>query len=77
MPSDIFDTFSINTTFGSNIIYTPYYKKWITIKNGTYNNIITSLQDQNFNTIEANDRNIYLISLLLKQLILKMNFKNI
>jgi hypothetical protein len=66
MPSDILDTFSINSTFGSNIVYVPSYEKWVTIQEGTYNNMTVILQDQNFNTIEANDSNI-LIALSLRQ----------
>ena len=54
MPSDILDTFSINdSTFGSNITYTPYYKKWVSVKSGIFNSITVVLQDQNFNIIEA------------------------
>ena len=56
----------INVNFDSNIIYTPYYEKWVAVKSGIYNNTIIILQDQNFNIIVANDSNI-LISLMLKQ----------
>ena len=66
MPSDILDTFSINTTFGSNIIYTPPYEKWVSIQAGTYNSLTIAFQDQNFNTLQSNDPNI-LIALLLRQ----------
>jgi hypothetical protein len=66
MPSNVLDTFTINATFGSNITYTPSYEKWINLTPGTYNNLLISFCDQNFNLIQANDPNI-LISLLLKQ----------
>ena len=72
MPSDILDTFTINNTFGSNITYIPTYKKWVNVKSGTFASLILIFQDQNFNTIEANDNNV-LISLLLKQGIRKKN----
>ena len=66
MPSDILDTFSINTNFGSNITYSPPYEKWISIQAGTYNSIAIAFQDQNFTTLQANDPNV-LIALLLRQ----------
>jgi hypothetical protein len=66
MPSDILDTFSISSSFGSNITYTPPYEKWISIQEGKYNHITISFQDQNFNTLQANDPNI-LIAILLRQ----------
>ena len=66
MPSDILDTFSITSSFGSNITYTPPYEKWISIQTGTYASLTLAFQDQNFTTIQANDSNI-LIALLLRQ----------
>lgn len=66
MPSDILDTFSINASFGSNIIYTPPYEKWVSIQPGTYNSLTVTFQDQNFSTLQSNDPNV-LIALLLRQ----------
>ena len=66
VPSNVLDTFTINSTFGSNITYTPSYEKWIGLAPGTYSNLIITFCDQNYNLIQANDPNI-LISLLLKQ----------
>lgn len=66
MPSDILDVFSINSNFGSNITYTPAYEKWISVQEGSFNNLTVHLQDQNFNTLLSNDPNI-LICLLLRQ----------
>jgi len=66
MPSDILDTFSISSSFGSNITYTPPYEKWISIQAGTYSSISIAFQDQNFTTLQANDPNV-LIALLLRQ----------
>ena len=65
-PTDVLDVFNINTSFGSNIIYEPSYEKWISVKGGVYNSLNVYLQDQNFNTLQANDSNV-LICLLLKQ----------
>lgn len=65
MPSIILDSFSINSTFGSNITYTPAYEKWIDILEGTYNSLTITLTDQNFNTLRAQDPNV-LISLSLR-----------
>ena len=64
-PTDVVDTFYPNTTFGSNIVYEPYYEKWVDVVSGTYNNIYIYLQDQDGNQIYARDSNV-LISLLLK-----------
>jgi hypothetical protein len=64
-PSDILGSFPINAQFGSNITYDPSFKKWLKVKSGTYNNIITFV-DQNFNTITILDSNVC-ITLLIKQ----------
>ena len=66
MPSDVIDSFSPNVAFGSNIVYTPTYEKWISIQGGTYSGMTIVFQDQNFNTIYANDSNV-MISLLIRQ----------
>ncbi len=64
-PSDVLDSFSITSTFGSNINYSPNFEKWVRLKSGTFNNLQITLTDQNFNTLYANDSNI-LINLLIK-----------
>jgi len=70
-PSDILDTFSLNgTSFGSNIVYTPSYEKWINCSSGNFNNFYVYFCDQNLNTIQSNDPNV-LISLLIRQGITK------
>ena len=67
MPSDILDTMAISSTpFGSNIVYIPSYEKWINILEGSYSSLTVTFQDQNFNTLQANDPNS-LISLLIRQ----------
>jgi hypothetical protein len=66
MPTNILDAVPITSTFGSNITYIPSYEKWISIQEGTFNNLTIYIEDQNFNTLNANDPNI-LISLILKQ----------
>jgi len=40
MPTDILDSFAINSTFGSNINYSPNYEKWISIRRGSYIRIV-------------------------------------
>jgi hypothetical protein len=65
-PSDILDSFSINAQFGSNINYDPPFQKWLSVKPGTYNNLIISFVDQNFNIIPILDSNVC-ITLLIKQ----------
>ena len=66
MPSDILDTVPINSSFGSNINYNPSFEKWIDIRDGTYNTMTITFQDQSFNTLYALDPNISL-SLLIRQ----------
>jgi len=65
IPSDILDSFSITSGFGSNINYQPNYEKWVGIKAGKFNKLTITLTDQNFNNLGVNDTNV-LISLFLK-----------
>jgi hypothetical protein len=65
MPTDILDSFPITSTFGSNIIYSPRFPKFLKIKPGTYNNLTLTIVDQNFNTVYAQDPNVC-ITLLIK-----------
>ena len=66
MPTDILDSFPINSTFGSNINYMPSYEKWVKVHHGTYSNIIITFVDQNFNNIAIIDPNV-IITLLIRQ----------
>ena len=66
MPSDILDTVPIDSSFGSNINYNPSFEKWIDIRDGTYNSMTITFQDQSFNTLYAQDSNISL-ALLIRQ----------
>ena len=65
-PSDIMTSFPINSTFGSNINFAPNYEQWVGISTGRYSSITLTLQDQNFNGIQANDVNV-LITILIRQ----------
>lgn len=64
-PSDILDSFSISSSFGSNINYQPNFEKWVKLKTGTFNSLQIILTDQNFNILYSNDSNV-LINLLIK-----------
>ena len=55
MPSDILDSIPINTTFGSNITYSPQFERWITIQDGTYSSVQISLYDENLIPLQAQD----------------------
>jgi len=67
MPSDILDTVPItSTSFGSNLTYNPPFQKWIDIRDGAYNSMTITFQDQNLNTLYALDSNISM-SLLIRQ----------
>lgn len=65
MPTDILDSFSINSTFGSNINYSPNYEKWISVRRGSYSSLSITFVDQDFNNIAILDPNI-IITLLIK-----------
>jgi len=65
-PSDIIDSFSINnTSFGSNINYSPNIEKWVKMTQGSYSSFTITLSDQNLNTIVSLDSNI-LITLMIR-----------
>jgi hypothetical protein len=67
MPSDILDTVPISaTSFGSNLIYNPPFQKFISIRDGSYNSMTITFQDQNLNTLYANDPNLSM-ALLIRQ----------
>lgn len=65
MPSDIITSIPINSTFGSNINYSPSFEGFVNIKAGVYNNLTVTLTDQNFNTIYAKDPNV-IITLIIR-----------
>ena len=65
-PSDVVDSFSINSTFGSNITYEPSFEKWVKIKPGTYNNLTITFVDQSFNNIAILDPSVC-VTLMIKQ----------
>ena len=66
MPTDILDSFPINSTFGSNINYIPSYEKWVKVHHGSYSNLIITFVDQDFNNIKILDPNV-IITLLIRQ----------
>ena len=65
-PSDILDGVPINSTFGSNITYDPSFEKWVRMKDGTFNQMTITFNDQNLNTLFALDPNILLTLLIRK-----------
>ena len=62
--NDILDCTTINSTFGSNILYQLLSGNWVKLKKGTYSSLTITFNDQNFNTLYMNDPNI-LLSLLI------------
>ena len=59
--SNIFTSVPIsNTSFGSNISYSPNFQNWVSISSGSYSSFTISILDQNFNYVEANDANMLL-----------------
>ena len=65
MPTDILDSFAINSAFGSNINYSPNYEKWISIRRGSYSSLTITFVDQDINNITIVDPNV-IITLLIK-----------
>lgn len=63
-PTNILDSFPINTTFGSNLTYVPSFEKWVKVTSGRFNRITLTMLDQNLNTIYANDPNISITLLI-------------
>jgi hypothetical protein len=63
--TDVLDSIVINTNFGSNILYTPQYQKWMKINAGMYQNFTIMLNDQNFNALLAQDPNV-IINVLIR-----------
>ena len=64
IPSNIMDSFNINSVFGGNITYSSNFQKYVSISTGRYQTMVVNLVDQNGNAIQANDYNI-LITLIL------------
>jgi hypothetical protein len=56
--ANAFNSFAIDTTFGSNINYKPNFPTWMDCIPGFYTNIDIFLTDQNYNMIRANDPNV-------------------
>ena len=65
MPSDVVDAFGINSSYGSNITYSPSFEKWVNLNNGTFASMTITITDQNFNTLPALDPNAS-ITILIK-----------
>lgn len=65
-PSDIMDGCSINTPFGTNIIYDPSFEKWVKLKSGVYSSLIFTIVDQDFDQIYSVDPNVA-ITLMIRQ----------
>jgi hypothetical protein len=65
VPSDVMDSFPITSTFGSNINYLPISDNWVTLRAGSYQNLVITFVDQNYNQLICNDPTI-LITLLIR-----------
>ncbi len=63
--SDVLDAIVINTSFGSNILYTPQFQKWMKIQAGTYQDFTIMLNEQNFNALLCQDPNV-IINVLIR-----------
>ncbi len=63
--SDVLDEIVINTNFGSNILYTPQFEKWMKNRAGTYQDFTIMLNDQSFNALLCNDPNV-IINILIR-----------
>ena len=65
VPSNILDSFNINSAFGGNITYSANFEKLVSLVTGKYQIMTLTLLDQNGNPIQANDPNV-LITLIIK-----------
>jgi len=65
MPSNIIDSMSITSSYGSNINYQPSYEKWVKMRKGRYSSMTITLLDQNFNRIISLDPNV-LMTLMIR-----------
>ena len=65
MPSNIIDSMSITSSYGSNINYQPAYEKWVKMRKGRYSSMTITLLDQNFNRIISLDPNV-LMTLMIR-----------
>jgi hypothetical protein len=63
--TDVLDSIVINANFGSNILYTPKFQKWMKIQAGMYQNFTIMLNDQNFNALLCQDPNV-IINVLIR-----------
>ena len=65
VPSNVLDSFNINSVFGGNITYQANFEKMVSLVSGRYQTMSLTLLDQNGNPVQANDANI-LITLIIK-----------
>jgi len=65
-PTDILDSFAINSTFGANINYTPAFAKWVTVADGTYSQFTITLFNELLQPIIAQD-NRSLFTMLIRK----------
>jgi hypothetical protein len=61
MPSDILTGIPIDSTFGSNINYTPSYEQWVKMRPGKYSTMTIRLLDQSLNPLSALDTNVLIV----------------
>ena len=65
-PTDILDSFPINSTFGSNINYSPAFAKWVRVADGTYSQFTITLSNELLQSVVAQD-NRSLFTLLIRK----------
>lgn len=54
-PDNIVYSFSPNVSYGSLITCSPAYPNWCDIRDGTYNQMVITIKDQNFNRVKFLD----------------------
>lgn len=69
MPSNILCGIPIDTTFGSNLNYSPAWQQWVKITPGRYSTMTIQFLDQDFNPLTALDSNVLIVLNIRKRIL--------
>ena len=69
MPSNILCGIPIDTTFGSNLNYSPSWQQWVKITPGRYSSMTVQFLDQDYNLLTALDTNVLIVLNIRKRIL--------